>query len=994
MNYDQMKVAYFKILAEYKKLEEENQKLRQQIYGSPIIENVEELNVTDLTSEMNELIEYSSVNDSGEDIINKRSSPEKKIALYLSLFRGREDVCAKQWKNGKGYSPNCVNEWRDGVCLKTLKLKIKCAQCDKQSFIKLDAVAIEKHLRGETFLGVYPMIQNDQCYFVAIDFDEASWENDLKAVSEACLLNGISAHAERSKSGNGGHLWFFFNEAVKASLARKFALHMLSEAMNLCKNIGFDSYDRLFPSQDFLQKEGFGNLIALPLNGNARKQNNTEFMDQGLKPIEDQWNYLAHVKKITIEQIQNLIKTKNDTFNLSELTIEEGHSLIEKQVKNDLKKESALNKSDFPNEIVIVKSSGFILRKEMLSARAIKHLRRLASFGNPEFYSKQAMRMSTYNTPRVIRVYQETNTFLWLPRGVEEQLLELMNDYEVKVVIDDQTNFGKHIDISFRGELRLEQKEALNKLVKYKNGVLSATTGFGKTVIGAALIAEKQVNTLILVHTRKLASQWIDKLGEFLDIHETIEEPRIVKNGRKKKLQIIGQIGAGKNIVNGIIDVAIMQSLFYEKEVKPFVKDYGMVIVDECHHISASSFNKILNEITATYVYGLSATPIRKDGHHPNIFMQCGPIRFRVDAKKQAEHHSFEHYVVPRFTSFRKPIYQDDKEWHISDVYRLLSEDELRNQLILKDVLDCISRGRTPIVLTERTAHAHVLSELLLSKGQNVITLTGKLSEKERKAAYERLENFTKTEQYVIVATGKLVGEGFDLPRLDALFLAMPIAWRGTVAQYVGRLNRDYEDKEDVYVYDYVDVHVGVLERMFQKRIKGYAAVGYKLKAEDNIESAINCLFSAYDYSKQLESDITKANISVVIATPYLQKKKVLLWIDLLMKKYSDGIRVIIITKPVESYKETERSKIEEVTHSFFDKGFNIMFHKDLTQKFIVIDNQLIWYGSLNILGFQKDDDSAMRLINREIAQELMQIFDGEEQIARYGACETSKKQP
>ena len=687
MNYEQIKVAYFKILAENKKLEEENQKLRQQIYGSSIIENIEELNVTELTSEMNELIEYSSVNDPGEDIINKRSSPEKKIALYLSLFKGREDVCAKQWKNGKGYSPNCVNEWKDGVCPKTTKLKIKCAQCDKQSFIKLDAIAIEKHLRGETFLGIYPMIQNDQCYFVAIDFDEASWENDLKAVNEACLLNEISAHAERSKSGNGGHLWFFFNEAVKASLARKFALHMLSEAMDLCKNIGFDSYDRLFPSQDFLQKEGFGNLIALPLNGNARKQNNTEFMDQGLKPIEDQWNYLAHIKKITIEQIQNLIKTKNDTYNLSELTIEEGHSFIEEQVKNDLKKESALNKSDFPNEIVIVKSSGFILKKEMLSARAIKHLRRLASFGNPEFYSKQSMRMSTYNTPRVIGVYQETNTFLWLPRGVEEQLLRILENYEVKVVIDDQTNSGKPIDISFRGELRLEQEDALYKLMKYKNGVLSATTGFGKTVIGAALIAEKKVNTLILVHTRQLASQWIDRLSEFLDIQEKIEAPQVMKRGRKKKLQIIGQIGGGKNNLNGIIDVAIMQSLFSEKEVKSLVKDYGMIIVDECHHISASSFNKILSEITATYVYGLSATPNRKDGHHPNIFMQCGPIRYSVDAKKQADLHTFNHYVIPRFTSFRKPIYQDEKEWHISDVYRLLSEDVSRNQLILKDIL-------------------------------------------------------------------------------------------------------------------------------------------------------------------------------------------------------------------------------------------------------------------------------------------------------------------
>ena len=449
----------------------------------------------------------------------------------------------------------------------------------------------------------------------------------------------------------------------------------------------------------------------------------------------------------------------------------------------------------------------------------------------------------------------------------------------------------------------------------------------------------------------------------------------------KRELQIIGQIGGGKNTLNGIIDVGIMQSLFSQKEVKSLVKDYGLIIVDECHHISAASFNKILSETTATYVYGLSATPIRKDGHHPNIFMQCGPIRFNVDAKKQAELHAFDHYVIPRFTSFRKPIYQDEKEWHISDVYRLLSEDVLRNQLILEDILDCISRDRTPIVLTERTEHANVLSDLLLSKGQNVITLTGKLSAKERKTAYERLENYGNTDRYVIVATGKLVGEGFDLPRLDSLFLAMPIAWKGTVAQYVGRLNRDYENKTEVQVYDYVDVHVGVLERMFQKRIKGYIAVGYNLKAENNTEIPINSLFSKDDYSNQLESDINKANKSIVIATPYLQRKKVLQWIELLGRRYSNGVRVVIVTKFVESYKESEQAKIEEITCLFSKYGFNVLFQENLTQKFIIIDNQLIWYGSINVFGHQKEDDSLMRLINREIAEELLHIFDGSVEV-------------
>ena len=473
-----------------------------------------------------------------------------------------------------------------------------------------------------------------------------------------------------------------------------------------------------------------------------------------------------------------------------------------------------LIKVDIPETVHITRANMLYINKNGFSNKALNSLKRMAAFRNPDFYKAQAMRLPTYDKPRIISLSDETSDYLCLPRGCELDLVNLLGNLKADVEWADKTSLGRAISVEFNGLLRDEQADATDSMLRYDNGVLSATTAFGKTVIGAKLISERKVNTLVLVHTQQLLEQWKKRLNQFLTINEKLPDEPVKKRGRKKVRSIIGQLGGGKKTLSGIIDIAVMQSLAKGDEVNEIVRDYGMIIVDECHHVPAFSFEQILKSALAKYVYGLTATPVRQDGHHPIIFMHCGPVRYKVDAKEQAEKRPFDHYIIPRFTHFRKPVGQDEKQWSIGEIYSEISTSPIRNQLIIEDVISCVKEGRNPIVLTERTAHVELIADQLSKALPNVIELIGGMSAKERRAALGRLSSIPANENIVIVATSRFVGEGFDEPRLDTLFLAMPVACKGTVQQYAGRLHRLYQDKNEVQIYDYVDVHVGVLERM------------------------------------------------------------------------------------------------------------------------------------------------------------------------------------
>ncbi|MCF6249581.1 MAG: DEAD/DEAH box helicase family protein, partial [Desulfobacula sp.] len=553
--------------------------------------------------------------------VTRRSQNHEKIAFFMSLFRGRKEVYAKKWQNKKGfsgYSPVCLNEWAPGICNKP---KIKCAKCENQSYGSLNESVIEMHLRGGAVIGIYPMNLDETCHFLAIDFDKEGWEKDISVVRNTCSQFEIPVAIERSQSGNGCHAWFFFDQKISAVSVRKFGTSLLTHSMDKRHEISFKSYDRLFPNQDTMPKGGFGNLIALPLQKIARSNDNSVFIDENFKPYSDQWQFLSGIPKLNEQKMTSLI---------TELTRGNDLGILKNEVseaKPWVKQSIVLKKHDFPETVKIVTSGMLYVEKKGLSQKALNTLKRFAAFKNPEFYKAQAMRRSTYGKDRVISCSDNYENYLALPRGCEDDINSLLKRENVTLIHEDESNPGKMINVEFRGVLRDEQQSALDALSTHDNGVLSAATAFGKTVIGAKLISIKKVNTLVLVHRQQLLSQWRERLEQFLIINESLPElPQ--KRGRKKEQNLIGHMAAGKDRLSSIVDVAIMQSMNVEGVVREAVKNYGMIIIDECHHVPAVTFEQILKNAPAKYIYGLTATPARPDGHHPIIFFYCGPVRF------------------------------------------------------------------------------------------------------------------------------------------------------------------------------------------------------------------------------------------------------------------------------------------------------------------------------------------------------------------------------
>ena len=755
--------------------------------------------------------------------VTQTSPASAKIALFRVLFRGREEVYPRRFESAKsgkaGYSPVCGNEWVRGVCEKP---RIKCSDCSHQRWLLVTDDVVRCHLsgvddRGRDFVaGVYPMLLDERCFFLAVDFDKGDWSADALAYLDTCARLQIPAALERSRSGNGAHVWIFFAEAIAAALARKLGSHVLTETMERRPEAGLKSYDRFFPNQDTLPRGGFGNLIALPLQKAAREKGNSVFVDAKLAPYPDQWVFLSGVQRMPKQRVEALVRAAEgrDRVLGVRMALPEDEDDAQPWKLKPSRRRDSLPTGVMPKALELVLSDQLYVPKVELPPSLRNALVRLAAFQNPEFYKAQAMRLPTYDKPRIIACAEDHTEHIALPRGCLEEAQVLLRALKIKMKIRDERFAGRKLEAHFTGVLRADQQKAGDAMLAHDCGVLSATTAFGKTVLAAWMIAQRGVNTLVLVHRQQLMEQWVERLSQFLGLN--------VKD--------IGRWGGGRKKLTGGVDVALIQSLVRKGAVNDVVADYGHLVVDECHHLSAKSFELVARRTKAKFVTGLSATVARKDGHHPIIFMQCGPVRYRVDARQQATERPFTHEVLVRPTGFMPAGEADeDKRIEFQRLCAAVMNSASRNQLIVAEIVQALTAGRSPVVLTERTEHLEMLALAVRPHVAHVITLQGGMGRKSLAAALDLLKTIPVSEGRVIIATGRFVGEGFDDARLDTLFLTMPVSWRGTVAQYVGRLHRLHDGKRVVQVYDYADLDVPMLSRMFDKRCTGYEAVGYTI---------------------------------------------------------------------------------------------------------------------------------------------------------------------
>ena len=743
------------------------------------------------------------------------TTPKEKISLFRKLFRGRNDVYPLLWissKTGrKGYSPACGNEWVRGICEKP---RVKCSECPNQAFLPLGDQVVLDHLQGRHSIGVYPMLKDETCWFLAADFDKESWHDDVAAFVDTCRSLDIPTAVERSRSGNGAHVWFFFDSPVPAVIARRMGCYLITETMAHHHQLAMSSYDRLFPNQDTLPRGGFGNLIALPLQYEPRLAGNSVFLKLDFQPYPDQWAYLSSLKRMapsTVESIAGEANQRGKVIGVRFSSANDGEQDDAPWERLPSRRSDIKQIAEPVHEKVhAVLAQRLFVNKADLASPLLNQIKRLAAFQNPEFYKKQNMRLSTALTPRVISCAEEFSKHIALPRGCKDELVALLHHYGSRLVIDDQRNNGEPLNVRFSGKLTATQKQAANALSKHETGIFVAPPGIGKTVIGTWLIAERQRNTLVLVHRQPLLDQWVEQLALFFELDS----------------KDIGRIGGGKRKPNGRLDVAMIQSLVRKENVNDLVANYGHVIVDECHHLPAVSFERVLNEVKACFVTGLTATPQRRDGHHPITEMQLGPVRFTIDARNHAVHHPFNHNLIIRETGIKI----DDDNLRIQEIYRRLSTDEQRNNLIFNDVLQALEEGRSPIVLTERKEHLEYFADRLRNFTRNLVVLQGGKSAKRRRDDLNQLAAIPDDEERLVLATGRYIGEGFDDARLDTLFLALPVSWKGTLTQYAGRLHRLHPDKTEVCIYDYVDRNVPMLARMFDRRLRGYRAIGYSVQ--------------------------------------------------------------------------------------------------------------------------------------------------------------------
>jgi len=709
---------------------------------------------------------------------------KEKISIFRNLFKGREGVFAKYWASSrtekKGYSPVCKNEWIPQICRKP------CEKCGNKDYVPLDDFWIEKHLKGEVTIGIYPIQLDDRVNFLVFDFDKENWFENAKRLIKFCQSIDLPTYLERSRLGNGGHLWIFFSQSVSAAKVREFGFTLLEKAGIAGISGDKSGFDRIFPNQDFLQEGGLGNLIALPLQYHARQKGNTLFLDPDNTyiPYINQWNFLSAIRKISEIDIDLFFKSSSADI---PLPISEKRSLR------------------------IIISNYISIPIKDTDRQFYQFLRKNLVIHNPIFYDKKAKGFSTWDTPKMIYCLNSKGGNYIIPRGFLKNIERYLFQNSISFQVEDKSIKTPNKAFRCRFKIYNYQKKALHEILKNNVGILEAPPGYGKTIIALASLVYRKQRALIIVHTKELLAQWIQKIGDVLGIEKGD----------------VGVIGGGKEKIGKKITVATYQSLV-RKNLKIIVDKIGYVIVDECHRVPANTFQKVVKEFKVRYLLGLTATPFRKDKLQKLMFLYMGEIIHRIDPDKiSRELKGVDSILEIRHTDFY-PTFEKVKKYR--KIIEALTEDENRNNLIARDIIGEYSLDKSILVLTGRKGHCLEISQRLGQKVKHSV-LTGNLSQKVRR---ETLRDFKDKKIRVLIATSQLIGEGVDLPFLDTLFLVFPTSSKTRLIQHIGRVQRKNKGKSISKVYDYYDQYVSVLNIMFQKRKKIYEKLGIKQTKPDN----------------------------------------------------------------------------------------------------------------------------------------------------------------
>lgn len=926
----------------------------------------------------------------GKRIIHPDEITEEMANIFFSRFWGRQDVYAKRSVNkttGKvGYYPQCVNFWSN-KCHIRLKTGVKCKDCDYYVYDKLTKDIILSHLRGDSYngsdvIGVYPLFPNGTCRFLVFDFDNHGknaenndfanetdeWIEEVEAMRKICILNGIDPLVERSRSGRGAHIWIFFDKQIPAVLARRFGTALLDKGAEQVNLKSFKYYDRMIPAQDRLTEKAIGNLIALPLQGKALRQGNSAFIDSNWNAYPNQWEILLNKPKFSQEFIELKIKEWSDSVEY----IEDDADKREKPWKE----KTSFSSLDVDGKLDITLANGIYIDSTNITIAMKNKIRRMAAISNPVYFKNQAIGTSNYDTSRWIYLGQDhLGGYIQIPIGLYGTLISKLEQANIKYIINDERQPGRKIKASFNGELREEQKPALAEMIKSDNGILHAATAFGKTVVCSAIIAERKVNTLILLESSALMEQWKESLERFLIIDEELPEYH-TKTGRvKTRKSIIGKLQGAHDSMTGIIDIAMVRSICKKGEAHEILNSYGMVIVDECHHAASDTMANVLKQVKAKYVYGVTATPKRTDGLEKINYMLLGPIRYSYTSKEKVIAQGIPHLVYPRFTRVMPARGVINEKMHPNEAYDILHNDEIRDEQIIEDISACIKQGRTPVVLSKYKDHSEKLYHRLKEYANHVFLMTGNNSKKVHRQILEQMKLVSENETMILVATGSLIGEGFDFPRLDTLFMAMPVSARNIVEQYAGRLNRDFDGKQNVIVYDYVDSHIPMFDNMYAKRLKAYKQIGYEVcTGIVGEKQTANAIYDGDNYLEVFQRDLLEATKNIVISSPIISGEKVYKLISLLKEKQSLGVEITIVTREPDSYGFGDASYWMQLHEEMRQAGFYLKFVEDTCEHFAIIDKEIVWYGNINLLAKEKMEDSMMRVKDAEIASELMEI--------------------